>query len=90
MGFHELKSKSKYFEMVWSGNKRFEVRVNDRGYRVEDVVILKELMDDGNYTGRILVLRISNIFNSNELDPIFPLDPLWCIFGFSLLAMVEA
>jgi ParB family chromosome partitioning protein len=40
---HHLKIESIYFELVLSGEKTFEVRLDDRNYRQDDVVILKEL-----------------------------------------------
>lgn len=40
--FHQLKSWPEYFQAVRSGEKRFEVRVNDRGILSGDVVLLVE------------------------------------------------
>ena len=39
---HDLKTWDTYFEKVWSGEKRFEVRKNDRGFNVWDVLTLME------------------------------------------------
>lgn len=39
---HELKTYPEFFEQTLDGNKPFEVRVNDRNYKVGDTVILKE------------------------------------------------
>lgn len=49
---HELKIKSKYFKSVVDGDKTFEVRFNDRDYRVGDIRILKEFNGE-QYTGRV-------------------------------------
>lgn len=38
---HELKILPKYFSEVYSGNKTFEVRKNDRNFKVGDMLILK-------------------------------------------------
>jgi hypothetical protein len=34
-GFHELKMWPEFFKHVWSGDKTFELRVDDRGFRQE-------------------------------------------------------
>ncbi|NBK09762.1 DUF3850 domain-containing protein [Enterococcus asini] len=47
---HELKILPEYFEAVVSGRKRFEIRKNDRGFKVGDNIILREWID-GDYTG---------------------------------------
>ena len=39
---HSLKTWSKYFNAVISGEKTFEVRKNDRGFLVGDLLILRE------------------------------------------------
>lgn len=40
---HELKILPEYFEAVTSGRKRFEIRKNDRNFKVGDVLDLKEV-----------------------------------------------
>lgn len=42
MKIHELKILPEYFKVVLSGKKKFEIRKNDRDYRIGDLVILKE------------------------------------------------
>lgn len=53
---HDLKTWPPYFDAVWSGAKPFEIRKNDRGYRVGDVLMLREWRPypdgSGDYTGR--------------------------------------
>lgn len=39
---HELKTDPEFFDAILDGRKTFEVRLNDRGYQVGDVLILKE------------------------------------------------
>lgn len=50
---HELKIQPQYFEAVANRTKQFEIRFNDRGFQVGDVLILREY-DNGEYTGRSL------------------------------------
>ncbi|MDK1004046.1 ASCH/PUA domain-containing protein [Bacillus subtilis] len=50
---HILKILPEYFDAVCSGKKSFEIRKNDRNYRVGDELILCEYVPDrGGFTGR--------------------------------------
>ena len=42
MRVHELKIGSEFFEAVKDGRKKFEIRKNDRNYKVGDVLMLLE------------------------------------------------
>mgnify|MGYP002507148067 CR=1 FL=1 len=42
MKTHELKILPEFFEAVISGRKQFEIRKNDRDYKVDDQLILRE------------------------------------------------
>jgi Domain of unknown function (DUF3850) len=71
MKVHELKTLRPYFQDVYSGVKKFEVRFNDRDFQVNDLLGLEEF--DGatqTYTGRYIIRRITYILN----DPIFVKD----------------
>lgn len=57
-GYHELKTWPKYFDAVRSGEKRFELRQNDRGFRKGDSVRLLEWSEREGYTGRQIVAKI--------------------------------
>lgn len=62
MKTHELKTLPEYFEQVWSGNKRFELRKNDRDFQENDILILKEFNSENNtYTQREIWCTISYI-----------------------------
>ncbi|MDR0462555.1 MAG: DUF3850 domain-containing protein [Christensenellaceae bacterium] len=43
---HELKLCKKFYEPVVSGNKTFELRKNDRNFKVGDKLILRPVTDD--------------------------------------------
>ena len=50
---HELKILPKYFQEVWDGNKTFELRKDDRDYKIGDQLRLLEyshFLDE--YSGR--------------------------------------
>ena len=48
---HELKIQPKYFKMVKWGIKKFELRKDDRNYKVGDLITLREY-ENGEYTGK--------------------------------------
>lgn len=49
---HELKSWRHFFQAIISGDKVHDLRKNDRGYNVGDVLVLKEYnFENGTYTG---------------------------------------
>lgn len=61
---HELKLWPRWFEDVSSGKKTFEVRVNDRNFRVGDAVVFREYDPvSANYTGRRISARISYLID---------------------------
>jgi len=65
---HELKTDSKYFAAVWTGDKRFEVRKNDRDFRPGDFVWLDERRGSKS-TGRRVWCKILYILNDREYCP---------------------
>lgn len=48
---HELKILPKWYVDVESSKKNFEIRRNDRDFKVGDTLILQEY-EEGSYTGR--------------------------------------
>ncbi len=52
---HFLKTETEYYKAVEYGDKTFEVRKNDRGFEVFDMVVLQEVAN-GIPTGRALEL----------------------------------
>ncbi|EHD3773220.1 TPA: DUF3850 domain-containing protein [Enterococcus faecalis] len=64
---HELKILPEYFEAVVSGNKRFEIRKNDRNYKKGDILRLNEYQD-GQYTGDVHVAEITYITDYAQQD----------------------
>lgn len=64
---HELKTWPEYFEEVFCGRKKFEVRKNDRGFNQWDILILREWNNSGQYyTGRQIHFRVSYILDGGE------------------------
>jgi len=69
---HELKTWPRYFQEVWLGTKLFELRRNDRDFKVGDVLLLKEweepsvASDLDGYTGRWVRARVLYILEARH------------------------
>jgi hypothetical protein len=62
MKIHELKCESNYFIEQKNKNKSFEIRKNDRDFKIGDYILLSEVSTgERKYTGRHLMLRITFI-----------------------------
>ena len=73
---HYVKTEPRYFSEVCSGNKKFEVRKNDRGYQVGDLLVLQEFVN-GRYTGKGVLKQITYILD----------DPAFCKEGFVIMSI---
>lgn len=77
---HELKTWPEYFESILSGDKTFEVRKNDRDFKVGDIISLKEWNPaTGIYTGRESQRRISYILTGGQ----FGIEERYVVMGLS-------
>jgi len=54
---HELKTIDKYFGDVFDGVKKFEIRKNDRNFKVGDVLRLLEIKN-GKKTGNLCDVEV--------------------------------
>ena len=63
---HTLKIQPKYFDAVRSEVKTFELRKNDRDFRVGDFLALNE-WDDDHYTGRTELREVRYMLNVGEV-----------------------
>lgn len=74
---HELKTWPEYFQAIKSGKKTFEVRKNDRSFKVGDVLLLKEWKPKGysdvspneltgSYTGEELKVVVNYIMQTKS------------------------
>lgn len=62
---HELKILPQFFEAVLSGAKTFEVRKDDRPYKVGDTLVLKETAAHG-FSGREKAAKVTYILRDNN------------------------
>jgi hypothetical protein len=89
---HELKTDPKVFDQVMDGTKTFEIRKNDRGYKVGDELLLRQTkhtgqeMKDGaplEYTGSFWTVPVIGILHG----PIYGLEDGWCIMSIKCSAV---
>lgn len=79
---HELKTIPPYFEAVQRGIKRFELRRNDRDFRVGDVLFLREYLPaTQQYTGRDCCREIDYILDAENMG----LVPGYVVLGIGLV-----
>lgn len=62
MTVHSLKILPEYFKSVKDGTKRFEIRYNDRNYKVGDLLLLRE-WSNGHYTGNEIIVKVTYILD---------------------------
>jgi hypothetical protein len=69
MKVHELKIKHMYCIDIVRGLKTFEIRKNDRDFKVDDILHLKEIHDcSGDYTGFEMFVKVVYIHESLGLQ----------------------
>lgn len=78
---HHVKCLKEYFELVWQCKKTFELRKNDRNYRVGDVVVLHEV-NGGELTGRTVMIKIAYLLEDCQE---YGLAAEHCIFSWNTL-----
>lgn len=75
MNVHLLKIKPMYYKPLVNGEKRCEVRYNDRGYQVGDLLVL--WLFDGGFKNEFSICRITHIID----------DPSFCKEGYVILSI---
>lgn len=81
--YHDLKILPNFFMDIESGKKTFEVRFDDRGYRVYDILHLREWyphpLPGGTYTGREMKKEVIYLLK----------DPEYCKEGFVVMGLMD-
>lgn len=75
MRLHELKILPRYYKKVLSGEKRFEIRKDDRNFKVGDPIRLQEF--ENGYTGRDSLYEILFKLEGGK----YGLEEEWCILS---------
>ncbi len=85
---HKLKTDSDVFQSVLTGDKRFEIRLNDRNYKVGDYLLLMETQHTGAemendkpliYTGLEIIVKVIYILQGR-----YGLRDGWCIMTIDI------
>lgn len=80
---HSLKTAPRFFDVVESGIKTFELRLNDCDFQVGDMVILQEYYKELDYySGRMIVGDITYIYDGDD-SPLKLIEG-YCCFSFKL------
>lgn len=74
---HYLKILPQFYMAVENEEKTFEVRFNDRGYKVGDILYLQEFVPPETYTGRELRREVTYVLD----------DPAYCKEGFVVMGI---
>lgn len=78
---HDLKTWPRFFNLVISGRKTFEIRTDDRDFQAGDYLLLREWDDmQQDYTGRSVRVRVVDVFS---------LRPLYDAVGMPFVMMGE-
>lgn len=83
---HQVKIAPKYFNAVVADSKKAELRKDDRGYKVGDVLSFCEWRH-GSYTGREWVAVITHILPINEVVAV---EGQWVILSIRSLTPLDA
>ena len=68
MQTHELKIWPEFFEPVSTGEKTFELRIDDRGFKSGDVLWLREWSKREGYSGREIEKRVTYLLGGWGLE----------------------
>lgn len=91
MTWHLLKCWPEYFDALLSGTKKCDARINDRDYKLGDVLVLQEwgpiradLSQVKDYTGRVAIYRVTHCVYTHDLPlprdkAITPID--WAVMS---------
>ena len=84
---HDLKCWAQYFAEVWKGDKRHEVRRNDREFEIGHTIALREYLPGQRvFTGRVVEGSITSITHPGPVGGNARLNEGVCVFTFSELS----
>jgi ParB family chromosome partitioning protein len=84
MTVHELKTWSEYYRAIARGDKKHELRKNDRGFKLGDHLHLREWLaiGKGDYTGHSIVVEVTYVSEPSTMNG---LQEGYCCMSIALL-----
>lgn len=76
---HELKCDPEFFDKIKTGEKNFEIGLNDRNFVAGDHAYIEEFLPGCRYSGHWILVRITYVTD-------FEQKPGWVVFGFREMA----
>lgn len=68
MSLHQLKCWPEFFDAIASGDKTFEARIDDRGFKVGDVLLLQEYDPDAEaYLDSELLCEVTYLVRGKDV-----------------------
>lgn len=72
--FHDLKIHCKFFTSLKNGTKTSEVRFNDRDFKVDDILVLRDFVpkayfepeEQAYFTGEYVIRRVTHVLKGGE------------------------
>lgn len=83
---HEVKTLTEHYTEVLAGKKSHEVRFNDRDYQVGDLLNMREIEPDGEYTGQEMNAQITHVLLGGQ----FGIEEGWCVLSLTSIAPTKA
>lgn len=78
---HELKTWPAFFDAIWKGRKTFEIRKDDRGFKVGDELWLREYdPENKTYSGDELWAEVTHMMRG----PAFGIGVGYCVMSIRL------
>lgn len=81
---HRLKILPRYFNDIKTGVKKFELRKDNRNFKVGDILVLEEY-ENGEYTKNTITVKVSYKLKGGD----YGLDKDYCILGIEPLAQKQ-
>lgn len=80
----EKKIQTWSFEKILSGEKTFELRLADWECNPGDILVLREIDENRNYTGRELEKKVAYVLKTKDVD-LFPKEDVEK-YGYQIIA----
>ena len=87
MTTHDLKLHKRWFNDVANGIKTFEIRKDDRGYKVGDSLILREWEEIIGYSSFAVLAEVTYIIRHKDFSA--GINEGYCVMGIKVTDVVK-